>query len=251
MTFFSFRSLHLSVGLGIGSLGLFSGVAHATPVPAQVYVADAPKKVATFPNFIRASALPVQNSYPSAGHAERDLKKAFETAGKTHQLVLVSFGSNWSADCNSFAGVLALQEMQEWVSQNFILVNINVSPKEGKFNKNMEIAKRYGVIVKSMPTVLAFTPRGTLLNVDSTGALGNAHELKPQEIADMLNLWLSRAPRARQIEMQNTENAVRAEAIAAKAKQMEELRKKQLKKGQSLGTNYYENGQIVHAVPVK
>ncbi|QCE33457.1 thioredoxin family protein [Acetobacteraceae bacterium] len=251
MTLFPSRALRISLAFGLSAFALSAFKAEATAVPEQVYVADAPKKVAAFPSFIRPHALPVENAYPSEGHAERDLKHAFEAAAKEHKLVLASFGANWSQDCKTLEGVLNLEELKPWINQNFILVNINVSRKEGKFNRNMEIAKRYGIVVKSLPSVLAFTPRATVLNADGTEAFGNAHIMRPQEIADLLNLWHSRAPAAERIEVQNIEKTMRAEAIAKKAKQIEEDQKKNLKKGQTLGTNYYQNGQIVRTPPAK
>ncbi|QCE35354.1 thioredoxin family protein [Acetobacteraceae bacterium] len=255
MTFLPVRTLRSALLLGLGAFSLLTFKAEATPVPQQVYVADMPKEAATFPNFIRPKALPIKNSYPSQGHAESDLKEAFKTAAKKHKLVLLVFGANWSADCDTLAGVFNLEELKPWIDQTFVVVNINVSKKEGKFNRNMDLAKPYNTVIKALPTVLALTPRNTVLNADGTEAFSNAQSMKSQEIGDLLNIWASRAPAAQQLELQNTEKAIHAEHLAAKAEQMEKAQEKAqkqaLRKGQPVSSSAYQDGEIIRTVPVQ
>ena len=87
------------------------------------------------------------------------------------------------------AGVMQLAPVQTWIAQNFVPVSVNVD----HFNVNMDIARRYGVVIKAVPTVLIVTPDGKLLNADGTLTLGHARTMSSQAVVDQLGKWNARS----------------------------------------------------------
>jgi hypothetical protein len=57
----------------------------------------------------------------------------------------------------------------------------------------MDIARRYGVTVKAIPTVLIVTPQGKLLNPQGTLVLGNARTMSSQAVVDQIAAWNRRS----------------------------------------------------------
>ncbi len=171
---------HAYLLAGIGGLAL---LLTAVPVANRAFALDAPPQVSA------GQAPPVAHPYdePAAGHSAVDA--AFEQARRDHKRVLIDFGANWCPDCRMLAGVMRLGQLQPWIEQNFVPVSVNVD----HFNVNMDIARRYGVTVKAIPTVLIVTPEGKLLNGDGTLVLGNARTMSSQAVVDQIAAWNRRS----------------------------------------------------------
>ena len=102
--------------------------------------------------------------------------------------VLIDFGANWCPDCRMLNGVMQMPAVRAWRDSRFETVMVNVD----RFNVNMDVAARYGVTVKQIPTVLVLTPQGKLLDPDGTLALGNARAMSPQASVDQIAAWDAR-----------------------------------------------------------
>ncbi|QCE34764.1 thioredoxin family protein [Acetobacteraceae bacterium] len=124
---------------------------------------------------------------------------AFEAARKNNKLILLDFGANWCPDCRVLAGILANPEVSKWVKAHFAVATINVDHLD---NANMKKARRWGVEIHAIPTVLALTPNGTLLNKDALLALGDARKMNSQQVVDLLQTWLDRGTEAKKIEQE-------------------------------------------------
>lgn len=137
------------------------------------------------PQVSAGQAAPVAHPYDTPEGAHAAVDAAFERARATNKRVLIDFGANWCPDCRMLAGVMQLTQVQPWIGQNFVPVSVNVD----HFNVNMDIARRYGVTVKAIPTVLLVTPQGRLLNADGTLVLGNARTMSSQAVVDQIAEW--------------------------------------------------------------
>ena len=137
------------------------------------------------PQVSAGQAAPVAHPYDAPESAHAAVDAAFEQARATNKRVLIDFGANWCPDCRMLAGVMQLTQVQPWIGQNFVPVSVNVD----HFNVNMDIARRYGVTVKAIPTVLLITPQGRLLNADGTLVLGNARTMSSQAVVDQIAEW--------------------------------------------------------------
>ncbi|WP_419728496.1 thioredoxin family protein [Lichenicola sp.] len=131
---------------------------------------------------------PVAHPYDTTADAHAQVDAAFADAKRTGRDVLIDFGANWCPDCRMLAGVFDMPQVKAWKDSNFASVSVNVD----RFNVNMDIPARYGVKVKSIPTVLILTPDGKLLNADGTLALGNARTMSPAAAVDLIASWEQR-----------------------------------------------------------
>ncbi|GBD55497.1 thioredoxin family protein [Gluconobacter wancherniae] len=140
------------------------------------------------PKLTETSAPPVAEPYPDTSLAHTQVQEAFKTAAKTHRRVLLVFGGNWCPDCKMLAGIFALPDAAQWLENQFVIVPVNV----GRINTNLDLAQKYGVTIKAVPTVIIITPEGHALNGDGSTALGNARSMSPQAVIDLISEWNSR-----------------------------------------------------------
>ncbi|WP_231901658.1 TlpA family protein disulfide reductase [Gluconobacter oxydans] len=171
------RSLLAAAGLGLAltaTLPAHAASTEMTPTPA--------------PQLTETSAPPVATPYPDTTVAHDQVAQAFALAQKTHRKVLLDFGGNWCPDCKMLSGIFALPDAAHWLDSQFVVVPVNV----GRINTNLDLAARYGVTIKAVPTVIIVTPDGHALNGDGSTALGNARSMSPQAVLDLISSWNKR-----------------------------------------------------------
>jgi len=138
--------------------------------------------MAAAPSLPAGQIAPVAAPYDETADAHAQVDAAFATAKATGRTVLLDFGGNWCPDCRILAGVLRDPTVHDWMSSRFVLLQIDV----GRRTKNMDIAQRFGVTVKGVPTVLMITPDGKLLNPDNPYGLSDARSMSSQAVVDLL-----------------------------------------------------------------
>ncbi len=141
--------------------------------------ATAPPKVTS------ALASPRPLPYDETADANRALAGALARAKSEGRLVLLDFGGNWCPDCRILAGTLALAEVKPAVDRTFETVMIDV----GRLTKNLDIAQRYGVTVKAVPTVIVLDSNGRRIGGGDPAALSDARSMAPQSIVDTVFAW--------------------------------------------------------------
>ncbi len=132
--------------------------------------------------------VPSPHPYDTTADAHAQVDAAFAAARSSGRDVLIDFGANWCPDCRMLNGVMQMPTVRAWRDSRFETVLVNVD----RFNVNMDLAARYGVTVKQIPTVLVLTPQGRLLDPDGTLALGNARAMSPQASVDQIAAWDAR-----------------------------------------------------------
>ncbi|GBR69237.1 TlpA family protein disulfide reductase [Gluconobacter kanchanaburiensis] len=162
------------------------GLAFVAPLTAQAAPAEQPAIPA--PRLSETAAPPVATPYPDTEVAHDQVTAAFALAQKTHRKVLLDFGGNWCPDCKMLSGIFALPDAAHWLESQFVMVPVNV----GRINTNLDLASRYGVTIKAVPTVIIVTPDGHALNGDGSTALGNARSMSPQAVLDLISDWNKR-----------------------------------------------------------
>jgi thiol-disulfide isomerase/thioredoxin len=128
---------------------------------------------------------PLARPYDEAADAHAELDRALARAKAAERRVLVDFGGNWCPDCRVLGGVLALAPVRRFVDDRYEVVAIDV----GRFSKNLDIPRWFGIELKGVPTVLVLDGDGRLLNGGHTLDLGDAREMTPQAIVDWLARW--------------------------------------------------------------
>ncbi|GBQ11057.1 thioredoxin family protein [Swaminathania salitolerans] len=170
------RKLGILASLGIALSGMTSlaGAAPAGDNPPSPPVLDSDTSIA-----------PARDVYPDVALAKTQVSEAFKTAAQSHRKVLLDFGGNWCPDCRMLAGVFNQPSVNQWLESQFVIVPVNV----GHIDRNLDLARQYGVTITEVPTVLIVTAGGKLLNPDGTTTLGHARAMSPQAVLTLLDQW--------------------------------------------------------------
>ncbi|WP_294092534.1 thioredoxin family protein [Sphingomonas sp.] len=157
-------------------------LALALPGAALAQVAPPRLSVRTLAQLPQPLAAP----YDAEADANADIAGATARARKSGKRLLIDFGANWCIDCRVFASVTELPEMRPWIARHFELVSVDV----GRFNRNMDIAARYGISLDAVPALFVIDPHsGKLLNRAEVLGLGEAALLTPPQMAAWLGKW--------------------------------------------------------------
>ena len=106
------------------------------------------------------------------------------TAVTAKKLVMIEFGADWCHDCQALAKHMSNAELKAYMDGRFMLVRIDV----GRFDKNLELAKSYGIdIKKGIPAIVVIDPlTGRSLYATRNGEWSNARLLEPSDILKTL-----------------------------------------------------------------
>jgi len=156
------------------------------PIAAPAMAAPAPK--------VRAATLdqlkqPLPFPYDEKANADQQVAAAKARAKKEGKTLLIDLGGNWCLDCRVLAGIMELPEVQSFIQKHYVVVTVDI----GRFDKNAQIARPYGVTsLKGVPALLIVNPKSNkLLNGgDRLFALADARHMTPQALADWLAQWV-------------------------------------------------------------
>ena len=123
--------------------------------------------------------------YDTNADARAVTDAALARGRQEHRTVLLAFGGNWCPDCRMLAGVFAEPAMHTWLTAHVVTASIDI----GRFDRNLDIAERWGIKIAAVPTVLAIAPDGTLLNPSDPTALANDRSMTAQAVADQIAAW--------------------------------------------------------------
>src|SRR5215831_10004282 len=82
-----------------------------------------------------------RNLYPENVDAKAEIAEALVNAAKTHRRVLLVFGGNWCYDCHVLDAAFHSPEIAPTLNRNYVVVHVDI----GEYNKNLDLAKKYGV----------------------------------------------------------------------------------------------------------
>jgi thioredoxin 1 len=127
---------------------------------------------------VAAAELP----YDEHADAGAQLQQALAQARTERKQVLLVFGANWCGDCRELDKAMH-GSSQPLVADRFEIVKIDV----GNFDKNLEIANRYGnPIGKGIPAVVVLSADNAVLFSTKAGELANARRMGDTGIYDFL-----------------------------------------------------------------
>jgi len=122
--------------------------------------------------------------YPADADAKKEIGDAIQAAGKEHKRVLLVFGGNWCFDCFALDYRFHQSDIEPLVDKNYRVVHVDV----GKYDKNLDLAKKYNIpLEKGVPSLAVLDGKGHLLY--STPEFEKARSLDPQEIVKFLETW--------------------------------------------------------------
>ena len=112
--------------------------------------------------------------YNETADAKLDIKQALTQAATAKIPVIVVFGANWCGDCRALDTAMKTGATAPLLSRDFKIVKINV----GQFDKNVDIAKSYGVpLEKGIPAVAIISTNNEVLYATRAGELADARKM--------------------------------------------------------------------------
>jgi protein disulfide-isomerase len=116
----------------------------------------------------------VDNPYAETADAKADLRQALAQAAKAKKPVIIVFGANWCGDCKMLDSAMKSGASAALLSRDFNTIKVDV----GHFDKNLDIAKTYGVpLTAGIPAVAIVSTNNEVLYVTKEGELANARKL--------------------------------------------------------------------------
>jgi thiol:disulfide interchange protein len=133
---------------------------------------------------LQAPAQPNPQLYKANSNATQDIRQALATAGKQHKNVLLDFGGNWCIDCHVLENAFHQPRIAPLLNSNYIVVHVDV----GKYDKNLELAKKYHVnLEKGVPSLAVLDALGKVLY--ATGDFERARMMSEDDVIQFLDKW--------------------------------------------------------------
>lgn len=138
--------------------------------------------------FLVAAAARVRASeiYNDNANARQAIENAIHEATASHKNIVLDFGANWCLDCHVLDEQMHQGELAAIVKKNFVVVHISV----GLYNRNLDLAKQYGVpLHKGIPALAVLSPEGKLLYAQTQGQFENARAVSSGSFLKFFKKW--------------------------------------------------------------
>jgi thioredoxin 1 len=133
---------------------------------------------------LQAPAQPNAQLYRADANAAQDIRRALASASKQHKNVLLDFGGNWCIDCHVLENAFHQPRIAPLLNSNYIVVHVDV----GKYDKNLDLAKKYRVnLEKGVPSLAVLDALGKVLY--ATGDFERAHMMSEDDVIQFLDKW--------------------------------------------------------------
>jgi thiol:disulfide interchange protein len=133
---------------------------------------------------LQAPARPNPQLYKANANAAQDIRQALADAGKQHKNVLLDFGGNWCIDCHVLDNAFHQPRIAPLLNSNYVVVHVDV----GKYDKNLDLAKKYHVnLGKGVPSLAVLDAMGKVLY--ATGDFERAHVMSEDDVIQFLDKW--------------------------------------------------------------
>ncbi len=128
--------------------------------------------------FAHGADVPV---YDESADAQAQVAQALAKAKADNRKVMIVFGANWCGDCKMLDGEFKKPAMKALLDANYVIVKVDV----GRFNKNLDVVKPYGdVIKKGIPSIVITTPANQLVYATNGGELADARKMGEAGVAE-------------------------------------------------------------------
>ena len=122
--------------------------------------------------------------YDESANAEIDLANAIAEANNKNKHILIAMGANWCPDCRTLGRYFQRADIKAWLDERFIVVAVDV----GEWDKNLEIAERYGnPISEGIPSLVVLDSKGVMRFATLAGELASAREISGDDLIEWLN----------------------------------------------------------------
>ncbi len=138
--------------------------------------------------FVHGADAPV---YDESADAPAQVAQALARAKAENRKVMIVFGANWCGDCRMLDGEFKKPTMKALLDSHYVIVKVDV----GRFNKNLEVVKPYGdVIRKGIPSIVIATPANQLVYATNGGELADARKMGEAGVAEFFQKLAATKP---------------------------------------------------------
>ena len=131
-------------------------------------------------------------AYDESADAMAQVSQAFAEARADNKQVMIVFGANWCGDCKMLDGEFKKPALKTLLDANYVVVKVDVN----RFNKNLDIVKPYGeVIKKCIPSIVITTPANQLVYATNGGELADARKMGEMGVAEFFRQLAARKRR--------------------------------------------------------
>ena len=124
--------------------------------------------------------------YDEAADAHAQVAQAVSAAAQDHRPVLVVFGANWCPDCRALDLAMKDGRNAELIGREFRVVKVDV----GRFDRNVDVAERYGVpLKKGVPALVVLEADGRVVYAQKNGEFESMRSMDPRSVNDFLTRW--------------------------------------------------------------
>lgn len=132
---------------------------------------------------LRAASRPIYNEHADA---RRQIQAGIAQARRSGKNVALIFGANWCSDCHALNRQMQQGKLARIIRQDYVVVKIDV----GQFDKNVEVAAKYGVPVKhGIPAIAVLNSHGKLLYAQDQGQFANAGKMAYGSFLEFFEKW--------------------------------------------------------------
>lgn len=141
---------------------------------------------------LSCAAMATSGPYDEEADAKSQITAALAQAAASKVPVLVVFGANLCGDCKVLDMAFREGVAAPLIAKNFRVVKANV----GRFDRNVDVASRYGVPLKSgIPAVAVLSAQGQVVYATAAGELADARKMGGQGIQDFFAKVSASLPR--------------------------------------------------------
>lgn len=127
--------------------------------------------------------------YDESADARAQVAQALTKAKAENRQLMIVFGANWCGDCKMLDGEFKKPAMKTLLDANYVVVKVDV----GRFNKNLDVVKPYGeVIKKGIPSIVIATPANQLVYATNGGELADARKMGEAGVAEFFQKLAAR-----------------------------------------------------------
>jgi thiol-disulfide isomerase/thioredoxin len=131
---------------------------------------------------------PIEKIYDEAANAKSDIAHSIALAKQSRKNILIDFGGNWCIWCHRLDSLFHTnKQIAGLLQKKFIVVHVDI----GKFDKNLDIAEKYGADLKKMdvPALVVLDDEGELLKVENNSDLESGKGHSPAKVLKFLRAY--------------------------------------------------------------
>ena len=130
-------------------------------------------------------ALSDYRPYDETADANKEIANAIKLADESERHILLTMGGNWCPDCRTLGEYFTRKDIRDWLDQRFIVVTVDV----GEWDKNLDIAERYGnPISEGIPALVVLNTNEEVIFATLAGELATARSLSGEDLIEWLKV---------------------------------------------------------------